>query len=166
MSFGLDPEAVERLTKAVTAETGLPVWVKLTPNLTSPVEAALAAQAGGAEAVSLINTLLGLAIDPISRRPLLSTITGGLSGPAIKPVALRMVWQAAQAIDIPVVGLGGIASGLDAAEFILAGATAVQVGTANFVNPAAAEQIGDELADYCRDQGASGPAELIGAMEA
>ncbi len=164
LSFGLDVEATRSLTKAVKEACDVPVWVKLTPNLTDPSHIARAAQEGGAEAVSLINTLLGLAIDPKTRRPRLGGGLGGLSGPAIKPVALRMVWQAARAVDIPVIGLGGITSGLAAAEFIIAGAAAVQVGTANFVNPRASLDILEELERFCWEEGLKRVSELRGSL--
>jgi dihydroorotate dehydrogenase (NAD+) catalytic subunit len=133
MAFGVCPEAVAGVTRAVKAETGLPVWVKLTPNVSSPVPVAQAAAEAGADALSLINTLMALAINARTRKPRLANVYGGLSGPAIKPVGLRMVHQVSQAVDLPVVGLGGISSGEDAAEYLLAGASAVQVGTANFM---------------------------------
>ena len=164
LAFGLDPAAVGRVTRAVRGATRLPVWVKLTPNVSDPSPMARAAQEAGADAVSLINTLLGMAIDARARRPRLANVMGGLSGPAIKPVALRMVYQAAKAVDIPVVGLGGITSGQDVAEFLLAGASAVQVGTANFSDPAAAGRIVDELEDFCRAQGVSRVSDLVGAL--
>ncbi len=166
MAFGVDPEAVAAVTRAVKAETGLPVWVKLTPNLTSPVEVAQAAAGAGADALCLINTLLGMAIDARSRRPRLANVVGGLSGPAIKPVGLRMVWQVAQALPgMPLVGMGGITSGEDAAEYLIAGASAVQVGTGNFQDPTACLRIAGELADFCRETGVRRVSELTGSLE-
>ena len=123
--------------------------VKLSPNVTSIVDIAKAVEYEGADSVSLINTMLGMAIDVERRKPMLSTVTGGLSGPAVRPVAVRMVWQVAKAVGIPVVGLGGIMTGRDALEFIMAGATAVEVGTANFIDPSATMRIIDEIRDYC-----------------
>ena len=128
-------------------------------------EIALDAVAGGAYAVSLINTLLVMAVDARRRRPQLARVVGGFSGPAVKPVALRMVWQVAQAVKVPVLGMGGIATGTDAVEFMLAGATAVAVGTANFANPCATVDVVDGIIDYCEEQGVSDVNELIGALE-
>ena len=150
MAFGSDPEAVFRAVKAVVQASGLPVMVKLTPMVTDIVAIARAAVEAGGSALSLINTIPGMAVDLDTRRPKLANVIGGLSGPAIKPVALRLCWQVVQNVDIPVVGVGGIATGRDALEFILVGATAVQVGTAGFVNPFAAVQIIDEIRDYMR----------------
>ena len=138
--------------------------VKLTPNVTSIVDIAHAVEEAGADSVSLINTMLGMAIDVEKRRPYLSTITGGLSGPAVKPVAVRMVWQVAHAVQIPVIGLGGIASASDALEFLMAGAKAVQVGTANFIDPAITVKIVDGLESYCRRHGISDINEIIGII--
>ncbi|WP_350341598.1 dihydroorotate dehydrogenase [Desulfoferula mesophila] len=169
MAFGCHPGAVGEVTQAaVRAAAGKPVWVKLTPNVTDPMPMALAAAQAGAQAVSLINTLLAMAIDPQTRRPRLANVVGGLSGPAIKPVGLRMVWQVAGALKIQhpqvdVVGLGGIMSGTDAAEYLIAGAKAVQVGTASFTDPAAAGRIAAELAAYCTEQKMSA-AELCGSL--
>lgn len=148
MAFGTTPEGAAKVTEAVRAAWPGHLMVKLSPNVTSIVDIALAVQDAGADSVSLINTLLGMAIDVERRRPMLSTVTGGLSGPAVRPVAVRMVWQVAKALAIPVVGLGGITSGRDALEFIMAGATAVQVGTYNFVDPAATTRIVTEIEDY------------------
>ena len=164
MAFGCAPGPVGEITAAVRAASDLPVWVKLTPNVTDPVAIARAAEAAGADAVCLINTLLGLAIDARTRRPRLANVYGGLSGPAIKPVALRMVHQVSRALAIPVVGLGGIVCGQDAAEFLLAGAAAVQVGTANFLDPAASLRVADELEAFCAGQGLAAVAELVGAL--
>ena len=165
MAFGVDPGMVARLTEGVRKRTSLPLWVKLTPNVADPAPMARAAQDAGADAVSLINTLLGMAIDARTRRPKLGAVTGGLSGPAIKPVGLRMVHQVSKAVDIPVVGMGGIMCGEDAAEYLLAGASAVQVGTASFSDPAACVSIAKELADFCRDTGVEAVSRLVGALE-
>lgn len=165
MCIGQSPELTGELTEAVVAAGDLPVWVKLTPNVTDHLPVAQAAQEAGAEAVCLINTLLGLAIDARSGRPRLGGVLGGLSGPAIKPVALRMVWQAAGAIAIPIIGLGGIMTGEDAAEFIVAGATAVQVGTANLVDPQASINILEGLAAFLEEQGLGSPRELRGRLD-
>ena len=139
--------------------------MKLSPNVTDITEIARAAEAAGADSVSLINTLLGMAIDSEKRRPLLSTITGGMSGPAVKPIALRMVWQVAKAVKIPVVGIGGITTGADAIEFLLAGASAIEVGTANFMNPAVTGEIVDYIEDYLVRHKMNSIDELIGALE-
>jgi len=164
VAFGTDPAMAEAVTRAVCEESHLPVIVKLSPNVSDISIIARAVEAGGAQAVSLINTLLGMAIDIKTRRPRLANVVGGLSGPAIKPVALRMVWQAARAVKIPVIGIGGISSAEDALEFILAGATAIEVGTANFVNPKAAEEIAVGLARYLSEQKIAGISELIGGL--
>lgn len=166
MAFGCAPGPVGEITAAVRAATDLPVWVKLTPNVTDPVGIARAAEAAGADAVCLINTLLGMAIDARRKRPRLANVYGGLSGPAIKPVALRMVHQVSRAIGIPVVGLGGIVNGEDAAEFLLAGAAAVQVGTANFLDPAACVRVAAELEAFCVDQGVAAVSGLVGGLVA
>ncbi len=157
-----DAHAVTAKTKKVC--TRLPLWVKLSPNVTDITEFARACEEAGADALSVINTLVGMAIDVEKRRPRLKYITGGLSGPAIKPVALRMVWQACQAVKIPVIGVGGIATTEDALEFLIAGARAVQVGTANFYNPAASQQVALGLADYCRSRRIGDINEIIGSL--
>ncbi len=164
VAFGTDPAMAEAVTRAVCAHTTLPVIVKLSPNVTDITQIARAVEAGGAQAVSLINTLLGMAIDIKSRRPRLANIVGGLSGPAIKPIALRMVWQVAQAVKIPVIGIGGITTTEDALEFLLAGATAIEVGTANFVNPRASQDIVEGLERYVTDNRLSGISEVIGGL--
>ena len=153
MAFGVTPGGAATVVKAVRAAYHKTLIVKLSPNVTDIVAIARAVEAEGADSVSLINTLLGMAIDAEKRCPVLSTITGGLSGPAVKPVALRMVWQVAHAVDIPVIGLGGITNGIDAIEFLLAGAKAVQVGTANFIDPAVTMHIVDEMEDYLHRHG-------------
>jgi len=148
MAFGTDPTHTKAVTQAVKLHSTAPVIVKLSPNVTNIAEIAKAAEAGGADAISLINTLQGMAIDIHRRKPVLGFKFGGLSGPAIKPVALRMVYQVAQAVQIPIIGMGGIATGEDAIEFIMAGATAVAVGTANFANPLATMEILDGIEEF------------------
>ena len=147
------------------AATDKPMIVKLTPNVTDITEIARAAVAAGADALSLINTVMGMAIDAHRRRPQLARVVGGLSGPAVKPIALRMVWETHKAVDVPLLGMGGICSGLDAVEFMLAGATAVAVGTANFMNPQATVEVINGIADYCEQHGVQDVNELIGALE-
>ncbi|MBN1297907.1 dihydroorotate dehydrogenase [bacterium] len=163
--FGIDPVMTEKVTRAVRERTHLPLIVKLSPNVTDITAPARAAMNGGADVLSLINTLVGMAIDPIRRRPILSNITGGLSGPAIKPIALRCVWQVHRAVPLPIIGMGGISTGLDAIEFMLAGAAAISVGTANFVDPCAAQRILDEMVDYCRENAVTDIRTLTGALE-
>ena len=145
VAFGVDPDAAARVVRAVRKKTTKPLIVKLSPNVTDIAEIAVRVEAEGADSLSLINTITGMAIDLETRRPKLANVTGGLSGPAIKPVALRMVWQVYQAVKVPVIGIGGIMTAQDALEFIVAGAAAVQVGTANFVNPGATMDILDGL---------------------
>jgi len=163
--FGTDPAAATQVVELVRKETTKPLIVKLSPNVTDVVVMAKACVDAGAEALSLINTLTGMAIDVNSRRPVLANITGGLSGPAIKPVALRMVWQVAKAVKVPLIGIGGIMTATDALEFILAGATAVQVGTANFLNPGAAEEIALGMESWLLENGVSDINELVGALK-
>ena len=165
MAFGTTAAGAAQVTRAVRQAFPGTVIVKLSPNVTDITEIARAAEAEGADAVSLINTLMGMAIDVERRRPCLSTVTGGLSGPAVRPVAVRMVWQTKRAVKIPVVGLGGIMNGREALEFILAGATAVQVGTANFIDPAVTVKIIDYIEEYCQRHGVSDINDLIGALE-
>lgn len=150
MAFGTTCSGAAEVTRAVRRAYPGTVIVKLSPNVTDITEIARAAEAEGADSVSLINTLLGMAIDVERMRPYLSTVTGGLSGPAVKPVAVRMVWQVAKAVNIPVIGLGGITNGRDALEFIMAGATAVEIGTANFLDPAVTVKVIDEINDFCQ----------------
>ena len=150
MAFGTTTTGASEVVRAVRQAWSRTLIVKLSPNVTDITEIARAVEAEGADSVSLINTMLGMAIDVERRRPCLSTITGGLSGPAVKPVAVRMVWQTAHAVKIPVIGLGGIASAYDALEFIMAGARAIQVGTANFIDPSVTMKIIDGIEDYCR----------------
>lgn len=162
IQFGTDPAAAAGVVKAVRASTRLPLIAKLSPNVTDIVAIAGSVAEAGADALSLINTLLGMAIDVRTRRPVLANVVGGLSGPAIKPVALRMVWQVSQAVDLPILGMGGITTAEDALEFILAGATAVAVGTANFLNPRATTDIIQGLKEYCQHQGISDINDLVG----
>ena len=164
VAFGVDPDAAARVVAAVRRATTRPVMVKLSPNVTDIAAIARRVEAAGADAISLINTITGMAIDIETCRPRLANITGGLSGPAIRPVAVRMVWQVAQAVRVPVVGIGGIMTAGDALEFIIAGATAVQVGTANFVNPAVTVAIVDGIADYLRNHGIARLQDLVGRI--
>lgn len=165
MGFGTTCSGAESVTSAVRKAYDGTMIVKLTPNVTDITEIARAVEAAGADAVSLTNTFLGMAIDVEKRKPMLSTITGGLSGPCIRPIAVRMVWQVANAVKVPVVGLGGIASGRDAIEFLLAGATAVQIGTANFVDPQVTVKAIDYIEDYLIRHQITSVRELIGGME-
>jgi dihydroorotate dehydrogenase (NAD+) catalytic subunit len=164
VAFGADPVMVREVTRAVKEKSRLPVIIKLSPNVTDITVTARAAEEGGADAVSLINTLIGMAIDARTRQPRLANVIGGLSGPAIKPVALRMVWQTARAVTIPVIGIGGIMNTEDALEFLIAGATAVQIGTANFVNPDTTEKVVDGIAAYLRAGGCHSVREIIGSL--
>lgn len=164
MGFGTNPDMAAQVVSEVRKVYHKTLIVKLTPNVTSVVDIAKAVENAGADSVSLINTLLGMAIDVEKQRPYISTITGGLSGPAVKPVAVRMVWQVAHAVKIPVIGLGGITCAADALEFLMAGAKAVQVGTANFIDPAVTMKIIDGLEDYCRRHGISDINEIIGII--
>lgn len=165
MAFGVTKEGVAEVVKAVRSAYKKTLIVKLSPNVTNIVEMARAAEDNGADSVSLINTLLGMAVDAERRRPILSTVTGGLSGPAVKPIALRMVWQVANAVKIPVIGLGGIMDWKDAVEFLLAGATAIQIGTANFIDPAVTVKVSDGINDYLDRHGYKSVSEIIGALE-
>lgn len=164
IAFGTDCNSAADVVRCVKANTSLPVIVKLSPNVTDIVAMARAVEDAGADAISLINTLLGMAINIHTWRPVLGNITGGLSGPAIKPVAVRMVWQVCQAVRVPVIGMGGIMTGADAIEFMLAGASAVSVGTANFVNPRAAADIARDIASYVEQRGLTHVRELSGAV--
>ncbi len=163
LAFGTDPEQAYKVTKAVREATRLPLFVKLSPNVTSITDIAKACEAAGADGLTAINTLLGMAIDIRRRRPVIGNLFGGLSGPAIKPVALRMVWQVAGAVKIPVVGIGGVMTWTDAVEFLLAGASAVQVGTACFVNPQTPLEIVDGIRQYMLENGFKTVKELVGA---
>lgn len=160
MAFGTTCEGAAEITRTVRRAYDKPMIVKLSPNVTDIASIAKAVEGEGADAVSLTNTFLGMAIDVERQKPLLSTITGGLSGPCIRPIAVRMVWQVAKAVKIPVIGLGGIMNGRDALEFIMAGATAVQIGTANFVDPAVSVRVIDEITDYCTRHGVTDIADL------
>ena len=164
MAFGVTCSGIEQVVKAVREVYHKHLMVKLSPNVTNIAEIALAAEAAGADSVSLINTLLGMAIDAEARKPVLSMVTGGLSGACVKPVALRMVWQVAKAVKIPVIGLGGISSATDAIEFLLAGASAIQIGTANFIDPAISGKVAKGIVDYCETHGVGDVNELIGGL--
>ena len=165
MAFGTSPEGAASVVKAVRAVYDKTLIVKLSPNVTSITDIALAAEAEGADAVSLINTLMGMAIDAEKRKRVLSIGTGGLSGPCVKPVALRMVWQVARAVHIPVIGLGGISNAVDAVEFLLAGASAVEIGTANFVDPMISAQVAQGIDEYLERHGFHSVKEIIGLCE-
>lgn len=165
MTLGTHVPSVEKVVSLCREATSRPLIVKLTPNVTDITEIARAAEASGADAISLINTLLGMAIDAKRRRPVLARVVGGFSGPAVKPVALRMVWQCSKAVSVPILGMGGVTTGTDAVEFMLAGATAVAVGTANFMNPQATIDVIDGIIDYCEKQGVNDVKDLIGALE-
>ena len=166
MAFGVTSCGAAVVVKAVRRVYPKTLIVKLSPNVTDITEIAKAAEGEGADAVSLINTILGMAIDAEKRKPVLSTITGGLSGPCVKPVALRMVWQTYKAVKIPIIGLGGISSWKDAIEFILAGATAIQIGTYNFIDPSISEKVVDGINEYLDRHGIKSVKELIGALDA
>jgi dihydroorotate dehydrogenase (NAD+) catalytic subunit len=163
--FGCDPDAAHEVTRVVKAATDLPVIVKLSPNVSDITDVARACEAAGADALSLINTLLGMSIDIERRIPHLKNITGGLSGPVVKPVALRMVWNTVRAVSIPVIGIGGVVEADDAVEFLIAGAKAVQVGTANFVNPRATMEVVDGIEEYLVRHGIKDVNEIIGSLK-
>lgn len=165
MAFGVTTQGAEEVTRAVREVYKKTLIVKLSPNVTSISDIAKAAEQGGADSVSLINTLLGMAIDAEKRQPILSTVTGGMSGAAVKPIALRMVWQVAKAVGIPVIGLGGIMNWKDAVEFILAGATAIQIGTANFIDPTVSLKVVEGINDYLNRHGFSSVTDIVGALE-
>ena len=165
MAFGVTTKGVSEVVQAVRSAYKKTLIVKLSPNVTDIAEMARAAEANGADSVSLINTLLGMAIDAERKRPILSTVTGGMSGAAVKPIALRMVWQVAKAVNIPVIGLGGIMNWKDAVEFMLAGASAIQIGTANFIDPAITIKVIDGINDYLERHGCKSVSEIIGALE-
>jgi dihydroorotate dehydrogenase (NAD+) catalytic subunit len=166
MAFGVDPAAAAKVTRLARGATAKPLIVKLSPNVTDVVAVAAAVAGAGADAVSLVNTLLGMAVDAETRRPKLARVVGGLSGPAIKPVALRMVWQVARALPgLSIIGMGGIMDGTDAVEFMLAGASAVAVGTASFVDPTAAVRVVDGIREYCVRHGVGHVGDLVGGME-
>lgn len=165
MAFGVTTSGIEQVVSAVRKVYDKHLIVKLSPNVTSIADLALAAEASGADSVSLINTLLGMAIDAEKRRPKLSTVTGGLSGACVKPIALRMVWQVAKAVKIPVIGLGGISSATDAIEFLLAGASAIEIGTANFIDPTITVKVAQGIVEYCERHGFKNVSDLTGALE-
>lgn len=165
MVFGTDPKETYNLVQEVRKKTALPLIVKLSPNVTDIKIIARAAKEAGADALSIINTLLGMAIDIDSRRPFLANVTGGLSGPAIRPVALRMVWEVYNSVDIPIIGIGGIMKASDAIEFMIAGARAVQIGTANFVDPASAPKILEGIKTYCMERGIEDINQLVGSLQ-
>lgn len=164
MAFGTTADGAASVVRAVRKVWPRHLMVKLSPNVTSIADIALAVESEGADSVSLINTLLGMAVDVERRKPVLSTVTGGLSGPAVRPVAVRMVWQVAKAVSIPVVGLGGITDARDALEFIMAGATAVQIGTANFLDPTTCVKVIDGIEEYCTRHGVADISELRGIV--
>ena len=162
--FGTDPQAAAAVTREVKAHTKKPVIVKLSPNVTDIVSMGKAVETAGADAISLINTLMGMQIDTRTWRPVLGNITGGLSGPCVKPVAVRMVWQVAQAVQVPIIGMGGITTAEDAVEFFLAGASAVSIGTANFTDPASMQKIATGLAVYLKERKLKNICELVGKL--
>lgn len=164
MAFGVTCAGIEQVVTAVRKVYDKHLMVKLSPNVTNIAELAMSAESSGADSVSLINTMLGMAIDAETRRPKLSTITGGLSGACVKPVALRMVWQVSKAVKIPVIGLGGISSATDAIEFMLAGASAIEIGTANFIDPAITVKVAQGIVEYCERHGFKNVSDLTGAM--
>lgn len=165
IQFGTNAKEAEKVTKAVRKECKKPIIVKLSPNVTDITEIGLAVEGAGADAVSAINTITAMAVDITKRKPVLANIVGGLSGPAIKPVALRMVWQLCQKLKIPVIGIGGISSINDVIEFLFVGASAVQIGTANYIDPMVANRLIGELEDYCVNSGVKSVKELIGKLE-
>lgn len=166
LAFGTDPEVAAEVTREVKASTSKPIIVKLSPNVTDIVKIAKAVEEAGADALALINTLTGMVIDTRTWKPLLGNITGGMSGPALKPIAVRMVWQVAKAVKIPILGLGGISTAEDAVEFLLAGATAVAIGAENFVHPDAVVQVAAGIDKYLESRGLNHVSELIGKVEA
>ncbi len=165
IQFGTDPLVAQEMVRAIKAVASVPVIVKLSPNVTDIVSMALACEEAGADALSLINTVVGMQIDVEKRRPLLANTSGGLSGPAIRPIAVRMVYEVSSRVKVPVIGIGGIMTGRDVVEFMMAGATAVQVGTANFVDPWSCPRIISELAQWCADHGVSRVTDLVGAAK-
>jgi dihydroorotate dehydrogenase (NAD+) catalytic subunit len=165
MAFGAYPESAAEVVRAIRKQTTKPMMVKLSPNVTDITEIAKNVEAEGADSISLINTITGMAIDIETRRPKIANITGGLSGPAIKPVALRMVWQVAQAVNVPVVGIGGIMTAKDALEFLIAGAVAVQIGTANFINPHATTDVIDGIETFLMERNISDISDIIATLK-
>lgn len=163
MHYGVDPDLTGELVAAVREACSLPLITKLSPNVTEVVPIAQAAVAAGSEALSLVNTLVGMAIDVEKRMPVLAKVTGGLSGPAIRPVAVRMIWEVFEAVAVPIIGMGGIMNARDALEFIMAGATAIAIGTANFVNPNTAAEVLAGLGEYCEEYGVGCITDLVGA---
>ena len=166
LDFGTAPSRVEQVVRRVKEECPFPVIAKLSPNVTDVTEIARGVEQGGGDAVSLINTIRGMAIDPRKRKPVLGNVTGGLSGPAVKPVALAMVWKTSRSVRIPVVGIGGIMTGTDVVEFLLAGASAIQIGTGNFVDPWVAPRVISELREFCIQEGIGSVRSLIGELKA
>jgi dihydroorotate dehydrogenase (NAD+) catalytic subunit len=166
LSFGTNCELTAEITRRLRTRTRKPLILKLTPNVTHISEFARAVEGAGADAISVINTVIGMAVDAKTRRPVLSTITGGLSGPAIKPIALAKVYETSRAVKIPVLGIGGIMNATDAIEFLIAGASAVQVGTANFIDPATGQHIADGIQQFCEQQHISDVASLVGSLDA
>ena len=164
-TFGKDPSQVQRITAELRKRTQRPLIVKLTPNVSDIGELGRAAAEGGADILSAVNTFVGMAVDARRRRPVLGTVTGGYSGPAIKPLALAKVWELSRAVQLPIIGIGGVSSVTDVVEFLLVGASAVQVGTANFINPRINEELVAGLEEYCTENGISSLKELIGALE-
>ena len=164
MAFGVNPESAAQVVSAVRKAYDRTLIVKLSPNVTDITQIAKAVEGAGADSVSLINTMLGMAINAETRRPVLSTITGGMSGPAVKPVALRMVWQVAKAVSIPVIGLGGICCATDAIEFLLAGASAIEIGTANFIDPSVSEKVIDGINEYLNRHGFESVQDIVGGL--
>ena len=165
MAFGVTCEGAASVVKAVRKRYNKTLIVKLSPNVTNIADIARAVEAEGADSVSLINTLMGMAIDIEHRQPMLSISTGGLSGPAVKPVAVRMVWQVAKAVDIPVIGLGGISTAADAIEFFMAGASAIEIGTANFLDPAVTIKVRDGINQWLDDHGCKSLSEIVGVVK-
>jgi dihydroorotate dehydrogenase (NAD+) catalytic subunit len=165
MAFGAYPESAAEVVRAIRKQTVRPLMVKLSPNVTDITEIARSVEGEGADSISLINTITGMAIDIETRRPKIANITGGLSGPAIKPVALRMVWQVAQTVNVPVIGIGGIMTAEDALEFLIAGAVAVQVGTANFINPCATTDIIDGIETFLIERNISDISDIVGTLK-
>ena len=164
IAFGADPDMAADVTRKVRSETKLPLIIKLTPNVTDITEIAFAAEAAGADAISLINTVTGMSVDIETRRPRLANVTGGLSGPAIKPIAMRMVWQTAQALKIPIIGAGGIRTAADAIEFLITGASAVEIGTANFINPSVTIDVLEGIQEYMARHQIKHMKDLIGSL--
>lgn len=165
LDFALDPKATLAITRALRRATSLPLIIKLSPNVTDIRPVARAAAEGGADALSVMNTVLGMAVDLRTRRPRLATVTGGLSGPAVRPIALRALWQVRQVVSLPLIGIGGIMSAEDALEFLVVGATAIQVGTANFVDPGSAAKIVDGIRVYCRENEVADVSALVGTLQ-